>query len=38
LVEKIHTGLKKSPFAKRGIKDEFDKGVRAEDRRKKAAK
>lgn len=37
LVEKIRAGLKKSPFAKRGIKDDFDKGVRAEEKRKKAA-
>jgi hypothetical protein len=38
LVEKLRTGLKKSPFAKRGIKDDFDKAARAEERRKKAAK
>lgn len=38
LVEKIRGGLKKSPFAKRGIKDDYDAAVRAEERRKKAAK
>lgn len=37
LVEKIRAALKKSPFAKRGIKDDFDKAVRAEEKRKKAA-
>jgi hypothetical protein len=30
--------LKKSPFAKRGIKDDYDAAVRAEERRKKATK
>jgi hypothetical protein len=36
LVERIRLGLKKSPFASRGIKDDFDKAVRAEEKRKKA--
>ncbi len=36
LVEKIRIGLKKSPFAKRGLKDDFDKAVRAEEKRNKA--
>jgi hypothetical protein len=36
LVEKIRTGLKKSQFAKRGIKDDFDKAVRVEEKRKKS--
>jgi hypothetical protein len=37
LVEKMRAGLKKSPFAKRGLKDDYDKAVRAEEKRKKAA-
>jgi hypothetical protein len=37
LVEKLQAGLKKSPFAKRGIKDGYDKAMRAAERRKKAA-
>jgi hypothetical protein len=36
LVEKIRAGLKKSPFAKRRIKDDYDKTIRAAERRKKA--
>lgn len=35
LVEKMRAGLKKSQFVKRGIKDDFDKAVRAEEKRKK---
>lgn len=35
LVEKIRDGVKKSPFSKRSIKDAFDRGVRAEERRNK---
>ena len=37
LVEKICAGLKKSPFAKRRIKDDYDATLRAIARRKKAA-
>lgn len=35
LVERMRVGLKKSPFPKRGIKDDLDKAVRAEGKRKK---
>jgi hypothetical protein len=37
LVERICAGLKKSPFKKRGIKDDYDATLRAVARRKKAA-
>ncbi len=38
LVEKLRTELKKSTFAKRGIKDDYDAALRAEERRRKTSK
>jgi hypothetical protein len=35
VIEKIRSGVKKSPFSKRAIKDAYDRCVRAEEKRKK---
>lgn len=37
VIERIRSGLKKSPFSKRAIKDAYDRCVRAEEKRKKSS-